>query len=428
MELSSGGNSKRILIPAEILSLIFSCLLLVDIKAARCVCRTFNSLASPHLLDTAIVGSQTETIERFEAIAAHELFLKFVTTVIFSVYSLQGEYATVNGYYNDLPRHYEGREMRLPTLEQCDEHWRNHQRVINDQTELQESGDDKRRIQNALRLMPNIHHLVLSGDAGKMATHPLNKIWCPSTYRIIEPLYDLGKWQFSHGFITMSSALLSNRQCLSTLSHTDIRSDSDVLSSLCFSGMVQEIFRNLRRVALFIDDEIYRTSLFQTRVGECLAIASNLETLEIISEEWGNQTDLSRILCATWPRLYHLKLRINLGYDSFLLFCQRHKESLRSLHLQCLTLFGGSWGELVKAMRTHLRLTNIWLEDLDEGSEELWVRRDDLSGGWYRLSEAEAYVLHGGDNPFENMQRRDVVERLIEEGNRIWRAEVVWEV
>ena len=98
MELSSGEN-----LPAEILYLIFSCLLPVDIKVARYVCRTFNNLASPHLLDTAIVGSQTETIERFEAIAKHEIFRKFITTVIFSVCSLKGGYLTVNDYYNGLP-------------------------------------------------------------------------------------------------------------------------------------------------------------------------------------------------------------------------------------------------------------------------------------------------------------------------------------
>ncbi|KAG4429578.1 hypothetical protein IFR05_014942 [Cadophora sp. M221] len=168
------------LIPAEILSLIFSCLLPVDIKAARRVCHTFNDLASPHLLDTAIVGSQTATIERFEAIATHEIFRKYVTTVIFSICSLKGEYATVNDYYNDLPGQYEDPDMRRPTLKQCDEHWRNYQRVINDQTKLQESGDDKRRIQNALRRMPSISHLVLSSDAWKMRTHLLNKDYSTS--------------------------------------------------------------------------------------------------------------------------------------------------------------------------------------------------------------------------------------------------------
>ena len=275
---------------------------------------------------------------------------------------------------------------------------------MNDQTSLQESGEDKRRIQIALRLLPNMTHLILSGDAWKMASHPLNKIWCPSTCKVIEPSYDPSKLQFSHGFITMSSALLSNRQYLSTLSHTDIRSTSDGLRYLCFSRTVQEIFRNLRKVGLFIDDEIHRSPLFQTRVGECISIASKLETLEVTTAgELGNRIDFSRAFCATWPKIHHLRLGIDISYDSFLVFCQRHKESLRSLHLQHLSLYGGCWSELVKALRIHLKFTSIWIEGVDEGSEgTIWARRDDDQARGFRLSEAEAYVLHGGDNPFEN--------------------------
>ena len=417
MELSPSNSSKRFQIPAEILTLIFSFLVRIDVKAARHVCRPFNTHASPYLLDTAIAGSQTETIERFEAIAAHELFSIHVKTVIFSVCSLEREYATVSDYYNELHTRYEDSEKQLPTLEQCEQHWNDYQKAYKDQAELQERGDDERRIQNALRLMPNVNHLVLSSNAWKMGIHPLNKLWHPSNYKIIVPRRDpvKGPWQFSHGFTIMSSALLYNGIRLSSLSHTKIRSISDALRPSCFSKKTLEIFRHLHKVALSLNDKIYRDLSWQTKVGECLSIAEGLESLEIVSEISGDQIDFSRIFRVAWPKLYYLKLRINLDYKSFTIFCQSHGGSLRSLHLQSLCLFGGTWERLVEVIREHLKPTNVWLEDLaDEDSEDIWGRRDDLSEGRYRLSEAEEYLLHGGDNPFESGMLQRIPNPLLE--------------
>jgi hypothetical protein len=417
MELRSGSSSKSIQIPAEILSSIFSCLLQTDIKAARQVCQAFNNGASPYLINIAIAGSQTETLERLEAIARHGGFRKAITTVIFSVCSLEREYTTVNDYYDELSTRYEDSEKQLPTLEQCEEHWYDYQKVYKDQAELQRVSDDERRIRVALSHMPNINHLVLSSDAWKMGIHPLNKLWRPSNYRIIEPLHDSvkGPWQFSHGFIVMSSALLSNNIRLSSLTHTKIRSDIDALRSLCFSKKTQEIFRHLRKVALYLNVNIYRDLSWQTKVGECLSIAGELESLEIVSEGSEHQINFSKIFHAAWPKLYYLRLGINLDYDSFTIFCQSHGESLRSLHLQSLCLFGGTWEGLVEVIREYLKLTNAWLEDLSEqGSDDTWGRRDNLSEGRYRLSEAEEYLLRGGDNPFENGMLQQVPNPLLE--------------
>jgi hypothetical protein len=223
-------------------------------------------------------------LERLEAIAGHDGFRKAITTVVFSVCSLEREYATINDYYDQLRTRYEGSEKQLPTLEQCEEHWRDYQKVYKDQAELQHGGDDERRIQNALCHMPNINHLVLLSNAWKVGIHPLNKLWRPSDYWIIEPRHDLvkGPWQLSHGFIAISSALLPNKIHLSSLSHTKIRSDSDALRSSCFSEKTQEIFHHLHKVALYLNVKIYRDHSWQTEVGKCLAIARELESLEIV--------------------------------------------------------------------------------------------------------------------------------------------------
>lgn len=169
-----------------------------------------------------------------------------VTTVVYSVCSLNREFSTVDDYYEDVHMRYRSLGKQLPTLEQCKRHWIEYQRIYRDQVELQK-GDDKIRIQNALRHMPNVKPLVLSGTAWKLTSHPLNTMWCPPNYTIIEPNTDPanGPWQFSHGFNVMSSALLSSKICLSSLSCTNPTYTSDSFRSSCFTESSQELFRSL---------------------------------------------------------------------------------------------------------------------------------------------------------------------------------------
>jgi hypothetical protein len=405
MEL--GNSDKRIHLPAEILSLIFSYQCLEDVRIARLICMTFYSLASSYFLDTAIAGSQTATIERLEAIAKHDVLRTTVTTVVYAVCSLNGEFSTVNGYYDDMHMRHRYSEKLLPTLEQCKRHWIEYQRIYRDQVELQK-GEDKIRIQNALRHMPNVKHLVLSGTAWKLPSHPLNTMWCQPDYSIIEPNTDPdnGPWQFSHGFNVMSSALLANRICLSSLSCTNPTYTSDSFRSSCFTESSQELFRSLRRIVLYLSADFDQSLRSENKVGECISAARELEHLELVFEPDGQrQIMFPQIFLAKWPELYHLKLEIDIGYDLFTAFCQRHGNSLRSLHLENLHLFGGTWEMLVQGMRDCLHLTNVCLSILSEdpNQDKVWERRNGLEeDGRQRLSEAEEYLLCGGENPFRN--------------------------
>lgn len=359
MELSS-NTSKIMQMPHEILSLIFSRLMTEHIKTARRVCRKFNDNASPYLMDTAIAGSETETLKWLEAIARHDRFRGFITTVVYSVCSLECGYATINDYHEELSSHYRGSKHQIPTLQQCEQHWHNYQNVYKDQAERQHGGDNERRIQNALRYMPNIKHVVLSSNAWEQASHPLNKLWCPSNYK---PGRDP---QYSHGFNITCSALLFNKICLSSLSHmdTEIQSHSGGLRSLSFSDKTPEVFRHLNKVALYLSVEIYQDLSWQIKVRNCLSIAKALESLEIVSEPSEYQIHFMNLLHTTWPKLFYLRVQINIHYDSFIIFCKNHKESLRSLHLQSICVFGGTWGRLISVIREHLKLTDAWLEDL----------------------------------------------------------------
>ena len=401
MELSVGN--KRIHIPLEILRLIFhSHDMRKDVKTARLVCTKFEFCASPYLIDTAIVGSQTETLERFKAIARHHVFSKTVTTVVFSACPLEREYATADEYYQDLRTNYTG-SKNIPTREQCERHWREYQILYKDQAKLQREGDDETSIREALQYMPKIKHVVMSSRTWKLASHPLNKAWRPPDYHIIEPGGDPpnGPWQVSHGFNIMSSALLSNGMRLSSLTHAQPRRTSDCLRSGCFSEKTQEIFRPLRKIALILQRHLSLKS-----VGECVSTATELEHLEIgLVNPTTRHMRSPEIFLTTWPKLHHLKLGISIDYDLFVSFCHSHVESLRSLHIQHVHLFGETWGKLINVMKDCLQLTDIWLEGLSEEAHRdcTWGRRDDSSeASWERLSEAEEYILRGGENPFTN--------------------------
>ncbi|KFY03555.1 hypothetical protein V490_00136 [Pseudogymnoascus sp. VKM F-3557] len=348
-----------------------------------------------------------ETLKRLEAIARHDRFKASITTVLFSVCSLERKFATVNDYYEELSSRYRGSKQQIPTLRQCEQHWHDYQNIYNDQVELQRC-NDRIRIQNALRHMPNVKHLVLSGTVWKLPSHPLNAMWCQPDYTIIEPNTDPdnGPWQFSHGFNVMSSALLSNRICLSSLSCTNPTYTSDSFRSSCFIESTQELFRSLRRIVLYLTADFDQTPLSDNKVGQCISVASKLEALELVFElEGQRQIMFPRILLATWPELYHLKLEIDIDHDLFTAFCQRNGKNLRSLHLENLHLFRGTWKMLLQVMKACLHLTKVCLSTLSEdpNQDKIWGRRNDRAeDGWLRLSEAEEYLLCGSENPFGN--------------------------
>lgn len=102
------------------------------------------------------------------------------------------------------------------------------------------------------------------------------------------------------------------------------------------------------------------------------------------------------IFLNTWSSLSYLALDgLDLDYDLFIAFCQRHQNCIRHLRLTKPCLFGGTWPQLVDEIRDLLQLTEAFLEDLAEASEpgHTW----DLGG-----RQAGYYLLHGGENPFIN--------------------------
>lgn len=392
---------KLLSLPAELVITIFSLLSPKDIKTARLVCRAFCRFSSQYLIDSVFAGSQTNTLERLEEIAKHDIFSKTVTTVVYAACSLPRNYATVEEYYDHLEELWDlFKTGRIPTERQCKVYWAKYQDVYNDQVGVLRDGSDKTRIALALQRMPNVQHLVLSCDAWKSPAHPLHAVWDSKKYFIIKPTRDAedGPWQLSHGFKVMSSAFTANKIRPKSLIQREPHYIWDVLRSDCFTAESLHFFEPLHKITLHFDE---RNITYMDKVKTFLSAAKLLQHLELQINMIQTQPSFTRLLSSTWPSLTSVTLRFDLDHELFVAFCRRHR-SVRSLCLIVCFLHGGSWKALMPIMRECFHLTDARLEGLGETSFELvWAdsrdrNRDD------RITEAEHYLLHGGENPFEN--------------------------
>ncbi|PVH69173.1 hypothetical protein DL98DRAFT_626184 [Cadophora sp. DSE1049] len=408
LQLYTVNNGRTTLqVPFEILSLVFSKLRPQHIKVIRQVCHAFNNLSSWYLLHTAIAGSQTETLERLEAIAQHPIFSKIITDITYAVCSLRREYATRDEYYQDLRerRRFLEYKKRMPTIKQCEAYRVRYQEIYKDQAKLVKTGQDKHRIKMALHHMPNIKSLVLSGSAWKRSIHPLNRDWNPENWFIIAPStnpFD-NPWQFSHGFEIMSSALLSDGIRITSFSHSGRPYISTTLRLNDFAKPARELLHTLRKVTLYLHATCNESLTRQDEIEDCLSAAKYLEHLDLTLDEFDMNTPnlipnfTNMLRTTTWPNLSYLSLSIDIDYGPFLGFCERHGKTLRCFQLKLCYLFGGSWGTLVEVIRSHLLLEEAWLECLSEEpfNDHAWELGD-------RLPDAENYLLYGGENPFKN--------------------------
>jgi hypothetical protein len=390
-------------LPAELIVSVFSLLPPKDIKKARLVCRAFSRYSSQYLIDSVFAGSQTNTLERLEEIAKHDIFSRTIRTVVYSTCSLPRNYATVKEYYAHLKQlwnRFKGETM--PKKKQCTVYWTKYQDVYNDQVRVLRDGSEKTRIALALQRMPNVEHLVLSCDAWKSPAHPLHAVWDSKDYFIIRPTHDAddGPWQLSHGFKVMSSAFTANKIRPKSLIQTEPHYIWDFLRSDCFTAESLHFFEPLHKISLHFHE---RNITYMDEVKTCFSAAKRLQHLELQIEMFETQTAFNRLLSSSWPNLTSVSLSFDLDYEPFVAFCRRHR-SVRSLCLTSCFLHDGSWKTLMPIIRECFHLTDARIESLNETDLELiWAgstyTEDNTND---RIPEAEHYLVHGGENPFEN--------------------------
>ena len=393
-------------LPVEIILSVFSFLSPRHIKETRLVCKTFCRYSSQYLIDSVFAGSQTNTLERLEAISKHDIFCKAITTVVYSTCSLRRDYATVGEYYEDLYQ-LRGRVMleenrnTIPTKERCEVYWGKYREVYDDQLRVLQDNSDKTRITIALQSMPNIKHLVLSGDAWKSPAHPLHSVWQSGSDLIITPTYDSddGPWQLSHGFEVMSSALLANKIHAVSLTQVEPHYIPEVLRSNCYTKELRQFFASLENISLYFNDDSID---YLDSVKNCLSTAKRLESLELIVETLEDRTDFTALLNNSWPNLTSISLQFALDYEPFVAFCRKHRN-VRSLILKQSALFGGTWEDVVLIMRECFHLRDARIEGLTERDGEFaWIPTNDKLTDTLRLPNVEHYLVHGGANPFRS--------------------------
>jgi hypothetical protein len=391
-------------LPVEIIVLIFSFLSPKHIKEARLVCKAFCWYSSQYLIDTVFAGSQTNTLQRLEEIATHDIFRKTVTTVVYSTCSLSRNYATVDEYYEhlqELQEHPLRSKDTIPTKEQCEVYWGKYRELYDDQVRVLRDGSDKTRITMALQSMPNVKHLVLSCAAWESPAHPLYAVWDAGSDFVIKPGHDpdKGPWLLSHGFEVMSSAFIANKIRPESLMQIEPKYTYDVLRSNCFTKELQQFFIPLYKISLIFNEQ---RIAYLDMVKNCLFAARRLEYLRVEVGTLERRTAFTALLDNSWPNLTSVSLEFDFDYEVFVAFCRKNK-SLRFLHLKTCGLFGGTWAELVPIMRECFHLTDARIEGLSErNGEYAWTRANKEIDSYLRLPEAEHYLVHGGENPFRS--------------------------
>jgi hypothetical protein len=290
----------------------------------------------------------------------------------------------------------------MPTREQCKVYWAKCQDVYNDQVRVLRDGIETTRIALALQRMPKVQHLVLSWDAWKSPAHPLHAVWHSEEHFMIKPTHDPkdGPSQFSHGFELMSSAFMANKIRPKSLIQTEMQYISDNLHSNCFSTESLHFFESLHKISLSFYE---RVITYMDEVKTCLSAAKRLQHLQLQVEMMGSQSAFTGLLSSSWPNLTSVSLSFDIDYEPFVAFCRRHR-TVRSLCPKLCYLTVGSWKTLMPIMRECFHLTDARIEGLGETELELlWAGSTNTEDNIRdRIPEAEHYLVHGGENPFEN--------------------------
>ena len=109
----------------------------------------------------------------------------------------------------------------------------------------------------------------------------------------------------------------------------------------------------------------------------------------------------------TWKELEHVCLeKIDADADELIQFFQRHKRTLKRVHLEDLRLIDGSWIDVLEAMEKVLSLEDVWIYGQLMAEEQvefwsLWPEHDKFG-----TQEAiHKFLLHGGKCPLRDAKK-----------------------
>ena len=363
-----------------------------DIQNVRLVCRFFENLATPFLLDSVRCGPLSRELTILTAISLHPVVSRSVKEIVYicSRYQMMrttAEYreALVKSGYPITPESHK----YDPGLESA---FLQHNQHYNDQTEMENSGEVVARLCSALMRMPNVEKVTIS----------------PNCYCHLEDfnlryfLEPEAAYDGAFLLVTLALSLTGTNIRELHIESDDTTPESSGMSATAFREMSSmslghccNAFRELRRVSMEIKNDVI-DGWMPGHLAEILSSDTNLEYLWFDGGGYGTISVKYALSTTVWSHLMKLSLfDVALDQAELLDLLRRHSGTLKDLWLYRVYLIDGSWEVVVEWMKASLSLKNVRIENVtgsnDEGSMiDIFLPR----------SATRDYFLGNGHNPF----------------------------
>ncbi|KIW24567.1 uncharacterized protein PV07_10275 [Cladophialophora immunda] len=387
----------------------------------------FQSLANVRLVNKRLaeVGAEAlvkrvrfhctqDSLKRLHAIAQHDVFCKYVDTIVFEG-NLLASVPCIHTYQTHYEMdHHQNERPRLPPKHATPRERRLYERnVAKFKRELKEKYDryldlyDKQQkvlkspayadfISSSMPCFPRLNKLVLStvGRCKHVLSGRFLESFTADCAMPIEHDTSFTKDQLKHLLFPQGRPLTQ----LGTL-------EVHVMSPKFFTGfvpadLIRRAFQNLKVIDLNFrlekDDRIGLDIMTADRcyadlakgcLRDALTAARDLEQLTINFDDYGYYgavTSLENILGSNaWPRLNMLNLDCMSTTEDYFLGMLKRQSSLRDLRLGFMTLEQGRWPSATTRMRKDLDLINFMASGILEDPDEMFPMH---------LLDTEAYV------------------------------------
>ncbi|EXJ89360.1 hypothetical protein A1O3_02427 [Capronia epimyces CBS 606.96] len=401
--------------PDEVLLKIFNRLNFKSVANIRLVSKRLAAVGAEALVKRVRFHCSQESLERLNTIANHDIFSKYVDTIVFegNILANVGCVHTYSAHYELEHHKYErpqppeknatAREKRLYernlikfnhdiTLK-----YDRYRTFYDQQQKVLKSTAYDELISSSIPCFPKLSKVVLStvGRCKHVLSQRFLEMFAVDCAMPIEHDTKYTKEQLKH-------LLFPQGRPLTALHSLEVH----VVSPKFFAGfmpgdLICQAFQNLKVIDLNFrlekDDRHGLDALTADRcygdlskghLQDALAAAKDLEELTINFDDFGFYgacTNMQQILGDhAWPNLTTLDLDCMSTSESYLLDMLTRQPALEKLRLGFITLEGGRWPTTTMHMRKNLTLIEFSAHGLLEDSEQMYPMH---------LIDAEAYIL-----------------------------------
>ena len=391
-------------LPLELSNAVCGLLAVEDILQLRLVSRHSYQVATPFFPSEIHLIFTLKSFEKLLVISKHPVISQQIRSIYYEADTLDlvdrkqwEESITCGDYLESMPRwvppdapeeEHRARERELAewgqqprhshTHEELDHGWVQYQRFYHDQVELCRQRYGIRELQEALIRLPNVKTFRMSmGHNLKVQSEYLKKVFSAG---FKSPFGDDCRGHAA-GVPQLRSMLLSMHEAgikLQTFECGDVSwklfrcSKKDLRAFATTLSQVRRLKLHLSTGMAASGNEIgvdlpeCRRFLKNGRIRDMITHAKDLEYLEIKFDWWSPVfgIELGNIVGdQIFPRLASVTFsHVETNEEELIRFLERHKATLRSLHLDSMCLASGEWTSTVPRIRSSLELDECEIE------------------------------------------------------------------